>query len=74
MDHIEDMQRGQEKTLYTANALLLPLLNCVSEQVFQHRRTKQQALIFHSGDKCRVINPFNSQGRRPDIITVWTES
>ncbi|KAF8713279.1 other FunK1 protein kinase, partial [Rhizoctonia solani] len=73
---IQDTSQGQGKTLFSGYAPLLRLLNCVSEQTFQQlqHETRRKALVFHSGDKCRVMNPFTAQDRCPDIVTIWVES
>ncbi|GAB1521002.1 hypothetical protein RhiTH_004092 [Rhizoctonia solani] len=73
---IQDTPQGQGKTLFSGYAPLLRLLNCVSEQTFQQlqHETRRKALVFHSGDKCRVMNPFTAQDRCPDIVTIWVES
>ncbi|CAE7061984.1 unnamed protein product [Rhizoctonia solani] len=68
VNKIRIIPRGQDERLYTGDAPLLRLLNAMSEQI---AGIEQEALVFRSGNNCRVKNPFTDQSRSPDIIVVW---
>ncbi|KAG8726736.1 hypothetical protein FRC11_014585, partial [Ceratobasidium sp. 423] len=73
VQRITETKPGREKTLYNGKVPLLRLLNDLSKSAFECGPTKQQAIVFLSGDQYTLVNPFTPQHRRPDIIAVWVE-
>ncbi|CAE6434390.1 unnamed protein product [Rhizoctonia solani] len=74
VQRIIQIKSGQEKFLYTGDVPLLCLLNDLSKSAFERSPTKQKAVVFLPGDNHRIVNPFTTQDRRPDVIAVWVKA
>ncbi|KAG8701221.1 hypothetical protein FRC11_012329, partial [Ceratobasidium sp. 423] len=73
VNRVSNAPEGRERTSYPVDVPLLHVLNSISEEVFKTINS-QEALVFQSGDRCQITNPFTPQGCNPAMVAVWKKS